>query len=394
MPAANATARGGLWDFEGLVGVKAHAKAGDPTVQPAVSRALKTADKWLSRGPWSVLDKTRVAVSADKHDYMSLASYWWPDPSKPDGVPYVRKDGVVNPERATSAFDYTSMNQMADAVAALGLAYHLSDDPKYAAHAVRVLRTWFLDPTTRMNPHLLYAQAVPGVAIGRAEGVLDGVLLARMLDGVELLEGAPGWRAEDAAGLRAWFSQLLDWLRSHDQALKEERARNNHGTYYDVQLVRYALFVNRPEIARAQLEAAKTRRITAQIAPDGSQPEELERTKTFDYSMYNLRALLDLAALGRVVGVDLFGYASADGRSIRRALDYMVPYADPAKAWPGKQISPAKLTDFIAVLRRAAIAYREPSYEAALKRHFADQLNEHQVQLVHPVAALEHHAAN
>ncbi|HEY0715659.1 MAG TPA: alginate lyase family protein [Polyangia bacterium] len=393
-PVASARFRSaGFWDFDGLAAVRARAKAGDPSVRPAVDKALRAADKWLEQGPWSVLDKTKVAVSADKRDYMSLASYWWPNPQTPDGVPYVRKDGLVNPERATNAFDYASMNKMADAVSALALAHHLSDDPKYAAHAARILKTWFLDPATGMRPNLLYAQAVPGVATGRAEGVLDGVLLARMLDGVELLSGAPSWSAADEAALRAWFGQLLDWLRSHENALKEERARNNHGTWYDVQVVRYALFVDRPDLARSVVEAAKQRRIAAQIAPDGSQPEELERTKTFDYSMYNLRALFDLATLGRSLGVDLFAYVSPDGRGIRRAFEYMLPYADPAKTWPGKQIAPFKHTDFIAVLRRAAVAYREPAYEAVLKRHFADELPKHQVQLVHPEGA-EHHAAN
>jgi hypothetical protein len=385
---------GGFWDFAGLAAVKARAKAADPSVRPALNKAFKSADKWLARGPWSVLDKTRTAVSADKRDYISLASYWWPDPQKPDGVPYFRKDGLVNPERGTNAFDYTNMNEMADAVSALGLAFYLSDDPKYAEHAARVLKTWFLDPTTSMRPNLLYAQAVPGVTTGRAEGVLDGVLLARMLDGAELLAGAPAWSAEDASALRAWFAQLLDWLRSHENALKEERKRNNHGTWYDVQVVRYALFVNRRELARSVVEAAKSRRVVAQIAPDGSQPEELERTKTFDYSMYNLRALFDLATLGRAVGVDLFSYTSPDGRSIRRAFEYLLPYADASKVWPGTQITPVKHADFIAVLRRAAVAYHEPSYEAVLKRHFAEQLAGHQVQLVYPEVTAEHHATN
>jgi hypothetical protein len=376
--------RVGLWDLDGLVAVKARVKAGDATLKPAVDRAVKSADRWLALGPWSVVDKTRSPPSNDKHDYMSLATYWWPDPAKPDGLPYVRRDGNVNPERNTEAFDHVRLNNLSEAVIALGLGYYLTEDGKYAEHAAMLIRTWFLEGKTRMNPNLNYAQGVPGVTTGRAEGVIDTMRLARLLDAVELLRGAAAWTPADEMALKTWFTQMLEWLRTSKEAKKEESAANNHGTWYDVQVARYAVFVDKPELVKALAESAKQRRIAVQVEPDGSQPKELARTKTFDYSMFNLLGMFDLATLARGVGVDLFAYATSDGRSIRKALEYMLPYADPAKKWPGTQISPAKHDEFVELLRRAGMAYHEPAYEQALQTHFHGTADADIVQIVYP----------
>jgi hypothetical protein len=376
--------RMGLWDLDGLIVVKARAKAGDAALKPAVDKAVKSADRWLALGPWSVVDKTRLPPSNDKHDYMSLATYWWPDPAKADGLPYVRRDGNVNPERGTEAFDHVRLGNLGEAVIALGLAYYLSEDGKYAEHAAMLLRTWFLENKTKMNPNLDYAQGVPGVTLGRAEGVIDTMRLARMLDAVELLHGAAAWTPADEMALKTWFTQMLEWLRTHKQAKAEENALNNHGTFYDVQVARYAAFVDKPELVKTLAESAKQRRIAVQVEPDGSQPKELARTKTFDYCMFNLQGLFDLATLARGVGVDLFAYTTSDGRSIRKALDYMLPYADPAKKWPGAQITPPKHDEFVELLRRAGIAYHDPAYEQTLQTYFRGTADNGMVQILYP----------
>ncbi|MCW2338229.1 hypothetical protein M2337_002462 [Sphingobium sp. B2D3A] len=59
-----------------------------------------------------MVDKGNVPPSGDLHDYMSIAPYWWPDPSAPDGKPYVRKDGRVNPERTTADYDLSALSRM------------------------------------------------------------------------------------------------------------------------------------------------------------------------------------------------------------------------------------------------------------------------------------------
>jgi hypothetical protein len=383
-PAMSGAGRVGLWDLEGLAAVKARVQAGDAALAPAVAQVMKAADRWVGQGPWSVMDKTRPPPSGDKHDYMSLATYWWPDPARKDGVPYIRKDGNTNPERNTDAFDFVRLDNLSQAVMALGLAHYLGGRGEYADRAALLLRTWFLDAATRMNPNLEFAQGIPGVTAGRAEGVIDTMRIARLLDGVELLHGAAAWTGAEEAALKDWCAQFLGWLQSSKIGQAEQGAANNHGTWYDIQVSRYALFVGKPGIVRSIAEAAKQRRIAAQIEPDGRQPKELARTNTLDYSLFNLRGFFNLAALAAGVGVDLFHFQTADGRSIRKALDYMVPYADPARPWPGPQIVPPKREEFMELLRRAGNAYGDPVYEETLQAHFRDRAAGDLIQIIYP----------
>jgi hypothetical protein len=273
---------------------------------------------------------------------------------------------------------------MAAVVTSLGLGYFFTDDEKYALRARLLLNTWFVDPATRMNPNLNFGQGVPGVNDGRKEGVIDTIDLARMLDAVELLRDSQAWTPSDNDAFSSWLSSMLDWLRTNAIAKQEEAATNNHGTWYDVQVGRYALFLGRMDVLGQIIGVAAQRRITVQINPDGTQPLELARTKAFDYSLFNLRALFDLATLASEVGTDLFGWQSADGRSIRKTLDFMTPYVDPAKPWPYPQITDYSRDDFIPLLRRAGIRYRAPAYEALLEMYYSALLPADHVQLQNP----------
>jgi hypothetical protein len=168
--------------------------------------------------------------------------------------------------------------------------------------------------------------------------------------------------------MEKWFAEYLTWLRTSKNGQDEDRAANNHGTWYDVQVTAFSLFVGDREGARKVLEASKRRRIAKQIEPDGSQPLEEKRTKSFDYSEFNLRALIDLATLGEQAGVDLWHFETKDGRGIRRALDYLIPYATGEKEWKHAQIGKAKFADLAPLLRRAAVAYGEPKYEKLIEK--------------------------
>ena len=74
---------------------KSKINAKDPFILPAYKQLIKDADKALQFGPVSVMEKKNAAPGGDKHDYVSLAPYHWPDPSKPGGLPYMRKDVLV-----------------------------------------------------------------------------------------------------------------------------------------------------------------------------------------------------------------------------------------------------------------------------------------------------------
>src|SRR5690606_4692146 len=196
-----------LLDGEALLKTRQRVREGDPALAPAVEKLRDKADETLEPGPYSVMDKDLVPPSGDKHDYYSFGPYWWPDPDKPDGLPYIRRDGEVNPKRDTG--DRRPMGRMGGAVETLALAYFFTGDERYAEHAARLLRVWFLDEATRMNPHLEYGQAVPGRNKGRGIGIIDTAGLPRLVDAIGLLEGSQHWSEADQQGMQEWFGEYL-----------------------------------------------------------------------------------------------------------------------------------------------------------------------------------------
>ena len=329
---------------------------------PSVLEAVRSeADKAMTAGPFSVVDKQDTPPSGDKHDYMSLAPYWWPNPATKNGLPYIRHDGEVNPERYKVPDD-GNFNKLQNAVHALALGYYFTGKEEYASRAVMLLRTWFLDPATRMNPNLNYAQAVLGVNAGRGTGLIDVRGIPRILDGITLLAGSKSLTPQDSERLRKWFSQYYDWLENSSNGHDEAAAKNNHGSWYDQQLSAIALFLGDNESARKIAEAAETKRIAFQIQPDGSEPLELARTKSFSYSVFNLDALSRLAEEDRTTGVDLWSYRSDNGASIRAALDYLLPYAQGGKKWEHQALNGVDPDSLTEPLLLAALNYRSTDY--------------------------------
>ena len=330
------------------------------------SAADKAADAALTAGPYSVMHKKLTPDSGDKHDYMSVGPYWWPDPSKPDGLPYIRRDGEINPARNDDQTDSRELHDLFGSVKTLGIAYRETKQEKYAEHAALLLRTWFLDPATRMNPNLNFGQAVPGRVKGRGTGIIDTAGLGDLVKVLGVLANSKHWKTADNDGMKAWMKAYTDWLLTSDIGKDEGAAKNNHGSWYDVQVASMALFTGRKDLAQRVLEEAKTKRIAAQIEPDGSMPLELARTKAFSYSTMNLRAMFELAALGEQAGVDLWHFQTADGRSLRKALDFLAAYADPAMKWPNAQIDggvkASNRKELAALLEHAAVVYHEASY--------------------------------
>lgn len=333
-------------------------------VPPAVSKIRSDADQALKVPPLSVTDKKATPPSGDKHDYMSLAPYWWPDPKSPNGLPYIRRDGERNPELSDFP-DHTNFDKLMSSVRKLALGYYVFGDERYATKAAELLRVWFIDPRTRMNPNLQYAQAVKGRNDGRGTGLIETRGIGRVVDAAGLLAGSHAWTDADQRALQKWCADFLDWVVSSSNGKDEAAATNNHGTFYDVQVAALALFVGRTDLAHTVLEAAAQQRIAAQVQPDGSQPRELERTKSFSYSVFNLSAMFELARLGENVGVDLWSFRSDDGRSIRAALDYLLPYALGDRKWSHQQIEPIKAEEMVPLLLEASLHFKAPEYRAA-----------------------------
>lgn len=340
---------------------------------PAILQAARAeADRAMLSGPFSVMEKKQTPPSGDKHDFMSLAPYWWPNPATRNGLPYVRRDGETNPQER-SISDHANLFRMEDAVHALALGYYLTGDQRYASRAVLLLRAWFLDPATRMNPNLNYAQAIPGITTGRGIGLIGMRAIPLVLDGIALLSPSPALTPTDREGLRAWFSSYQQWLQSSPNGRAEAAAKNNHGSWYDQQLAAIAIYLGDTELARRVIETAKSKRIAYQIRADGREPLELARTKSFSYSVFNLMALMRLAQEGQRVGVDLWDYRAPDGASIRAALNFLLPYAMGEKQWPYRSLNGVE-----------SGALAEPLLLAAIDYHSSDYLNDAEKLEKHP----------
>ncbi len=359
------TAQTRVYNMDKLAKVKA--KASSPEYSKAVKTLLSSADKALKTTPPSVMDKTMVADSGDKHDYMSMGPYWWPDPSKPDGLPYIRKDGQRNPE--LDKLDRNKLGNMSKAVTTLGLAYYFSNDEQYARKAVDFLKVWFLNSATKMNPHLTYGQTIPGKnnGMGRGEGVIDIYSFVEMLDAIELMKSSKALTPEVQKGLKEWFTGLVEWMQTSPVAAEELNAKNNHGLAYDVQLATYALFTGNEELARRIINEFPERRMFKQIEPDGKQPLELARTTAFGYTVFNLWHMLDMSAIASSLRMDVYHAESADGRSFTAALKFLIPYIGVAQSqWPYQQIKEweEKQDEACWVLRRASFYDSKAGYEA------------------------------
>ncbi|HTB80961.1 MAG TPA: alginate lyase family protein [Opitutaceae bacterium] len=335
-----------------LAAARTRLAQGDSALAPALEHLRGEADRALKFQPVSVMDKSRTPPSGDKHDYLSQAPYWWPDPSKPDGLPYIRHDGKHNPE-VDHGTDAPVWGRMSSAVETLGLAFYFTHKEAYAEHAALLIRTWFLNPATRMNPNLNFGQYVPGRNEGRGEGVLALRSLAEICDTLSLITGSPAWSTADDQAFREWLAAYLKWLTTSSVGLEEAHATNNHGSWYDMQAADIALVLGQTDFARKILTDGLEKRLAIQVMPDGSQPQELARTKSLGYSLFNLQALCKLATLAEHVDIDWWGYATKDGRSLRAALRYLAPYADPDKPWIKSDLVAGGRTDLLPLFAEA-----------------------------------------
>lgn len=336
-------------------------KSPDNSFNAAIEQVEKDAKKALKTEIRSIVTKEAVPPSGDKHDYVSQAPYFWKNPKTADGFPYIRKDGERNPEIKRFP-DHDLLDDMVVAVEKLSTAYYFTNKEEYAAKSSEILRMWFLDPKTKMNPNLEFAQAIPGVNTGRGIGIIETRGLTRVVDSIGLLEGSKSWTKADQKGLEDWFDKYLTWLMKSKNGVDEALAKNNHGTIYDVQLVSFALFVGKTDFAKKWLEGVTKERIAKQIEPDGRQPLELDRTKSWNYSTMNLAGFVTLAELGENLGIDLWNFQTKDGRGIRKAIEFLYPFLNIENKWKYEQIEGFDANRLLPIIRRSARKYKDDAF--------------------------------
>ena len=343
----------------------------DPSIPPEAKamavKIVKEADKRVGKPVITITENENLQASKDPHDYFSTARYYWPDPSKPDGLPYIRKDGETNPEHGEVS-DERKLNDMIHAVEYLSLAYFLAGQERYAKEAGRFLRGFFLDPMTRMNPNMNYSQSVPGGAEGRGSGVIDSREFMRIADCLVLISKSSSWSDQDRSAIKAWWTEYAQWLQTSKIGLQEKKAPNNHGAAYDVQLSAVLVMAEKVEDAKKVLGESLPARLDAHITPEGTQPRELARTKSWSYSCFNLKNICKGAVMAQSLGIDLWSHEGEGGRgSLRKAMLYLVPFLKNPGSWPEKQITKFDSKEARVWLNDGAVVYEDEAIRNAQK---------------------------
>ena len=298
------------------------------------NRVLKVADGYLKEEPVTVTAASSPRSAGGKHDFFSEGDYWWPDPANPDG-PYIQKDGMTNPDNFVA--HRHAMVRMSRIVAALTAAHRITGDAKYADHAIKHLKAWFVDDATKMNPHLLYAQAIKGRHTGRGIGIIDTLHLIEPARAAQLLEKSGHLKGDDLAGMKKWFADYLTWMTTHKYGIDEMNAQNNHGTCWVAQVAAFASFTGDEEKLALCRKRYKEVLLPDQMADDGSFPRELKRTKPYGYAIFNADAMATVCHILSTKDDNLWAFETPDGKSMRKGVAWLYPYIADKSKWPYKQ---------------------------------------------------------
>jgi hypothetical protein len=343
------------------------------SIQNLLKQLIARADSYLVEEANSVMDKKQIPPSGDKHDFLSLAPFHWPDDTKPNGIPYTYRDGQLNPE-ASAVPDRENLGKMIGRVKILSVAYYYTGDTVYANKTSELLRAWFINNDTRMNPSLQYSEVITGKNNGTRSGIIAANYFPMVLDAIMLIKDSPDWTDDDQQAIEIWFNDYLEWLLHSSFGKKESKELNNHGTWFDVQASSIAMFLNRTEIARNILENNINKLISEKIRSDGAQPFELERHTSLNYHIFNLLGFFNLAKVGDDIGIDLWNYETPEGSGLKKALDYLLPYGLGNETWSYKQIKPIDKDGFHDLICQAIVNYKDnDSYIKAFRT--LDQLN-------------------
>ena len=305
------------------------------------------------------------------HDFFSEGDYWWPDPQNPDG-PYVQRDGMSNPDNFNE--HRRALMRLSVQVPALVAAWRITKDERFAKHAARHLRAWFLSPSTRMNPNLQYAQAIHGRFTGRGIGIIDTIHLVEVAQAIEVLKDSSALSITELGGITQWFNDYLVWMTTSKNGIEEREAKNNHGTCWVMQVAAFANLTGDQKLLDFCRDRFKTVIAPDQIAVDGSLPQELRRTKPYGYSLFNLEAMATVCQILSTTEDNLWTFQTSDGRGLRRAMEYMTPFIRDKKSWP---LKPDVMYDNEWPMRQnsllfAGLALKRPDYIELWKRLPAD----------------------
>lgn len=270
--------------------------------------------------------------AGNRNEFYSEGDYWWPNDESLNGLPYIRKDGVSNPGNFNA--HRKLLIKMSLQLAELTLQYQKTRKQEYACQALEALRYWFLRPQTHMEPHLKYAQAIPGVCTGRGLGIIDTLHLVEAVLAIMRLRKLKAMDIETENDLISWFSQYLSWLLTHRYGQKEKTHGNNHSSCWYLQIAAFALLTDNQNVIDMCRNDYKSVLLPSQMALNGSFPRELKRTKPYCYSIFNLEAMTAFCQILTTPENNLFNYKNSNGLSLRNGIEFIYPYLLDKNSWP------------------------------------------------------------
>lgn len=327
-------------------------KDSDPAVKATYDQLIAKAEVAMTRSLYTVVDKTSIPYSGDRGDYLSIVANWFPDPKNPTG-PYIRGEGS-NPDRLSDKYDLNDLDKMSADVELLGFAYYFSDNPRYATRAASLVRTWFLNPQSRMNPNMNFAQTVIGREKGRPDGILETARIQRVIEAMGLIAPSGKFTAEDSKGLEKWFSDYVDWMRTSPHGKGASVSKTYHSLWYDSQITHFALYARRPDVVKSVIAAWPQQRFPVHFGVDGKMVLEIPRSRSFYYSIYALSAAYNAAEIGKCAGVDLWNMEDA-GKGLKKSTDFLAAYHGKLETWPYPESTqaPNELDDLLYRAKRA-----------------------------------------
>lgn len=218
-------------------------------------------------------------------------------------------------------------------IGALASAYKITGEEKYVKQAAIHFNAWFINPNSKMNPNLLYAQAIKGVATGRGIGIIDTIQLMEVVQGIIAMQNSKSISKTTVDGAKKWFAEYLTWLTTHQYGKDEMNAKNNHGTCWVMQVACFAKFTGNKELMDFCTDRYKKVLLPQQMEKDGSLPLELKRTKPFGYSLFNLDAFATICQLLSTKKDNLWTYEN-DGKEIKKGVEFLYPFIADKTKWP------------------------------------------------------------
>lgn len=292
---------------------------------------IETATAYLDSLPITVTASFCERSAGGPHDFYSEGDYWWPDPENPDG-PYIQRDGETNPENFVD--HRLAMIRLSRMVGMQTSAWLLTGDKKFVQATQKHLEAWFVDPETRMNPSLLYVQAIKGRVTGRGIGIIDAIHLVEVARSIEILDKNKVLPEQTIAGIKSWFSEFVIWLTTHPYGIDEMNAKNNHGTCWVMQVGMFARLVENTDVLELCRDRFKNVLLPGQMAHDGSFPLELKRTKPYGYSLFNLDAFYATAEILSDENQNLYEFSTPEGLNLKKGAEYLFPFVKDKSAWP------------------------------------------------------------